>query len=204
MDGDPKTISLTEAFRVLLRARHPGRLADEIKSYDWFRRPETRRKDCDPVEVDAATDALRLLDDGIRSGKLPLLGIRGPGIPLVGIDQGELTLGSELLNVDVFSNILKLYWSARSLTVSREYTNVRTNRADVLELIPPLVPVAAAKWMLDRAEANAVKGGVAKRADMIADCKNATGATKREAEAAFNSLPEHLRRKRGNLSKRPG
>jgi hypothetical protein len=60
------------------------------------------------------------------------------------------------------------------------------------------------EWMRKTAEANAAKGSLAKRDAMIRDCRAETGCTKREAEAAYSSLPERLRTQRGPPKRQQG
>jgi hypothetical protein len=147
-----KRVTLAEAFylllRALLRTRGLGEeVAGEVNSYEWFRHPEARQRHHTPEDLEAATEAHNLLDGSIRAGKLTLFGIRGPGVPLTQIDQGELELGPELLNIDVFANALKLYWSDQSLEVARTYAKVVCIEADVLALIPGAAPISGAEKM---------------------------------------------------------
>ena len=60
----------------------------------------------------------------------------------------------------------------------------------------PPAEAPAAVWMRRKAAANARGGKSEKREWMLSACMNETGCTKREAQAAYNSLPDALKRKR--------
>jgi hypothetical protein len=69
----------------------------------------------------------------------------------------------------------------------------------------PKPPSPGAKeWMKNEAERLNAAEQKGKRASMVKDCMEATGCTKREAEAAHATLPEGLRRRRGKPTKNSG
>jgi hypothetical protein len=125
-------VTPAEAFRMLLRSRWPGPLADEIKSYAWFQRAYARQRDCMAEEVDQAKEAIKLLRESIQSGAIRLRGVFYAQMPPAAIDPAEQMLGE----LDVFAATLTLYKSPQSLRVARIYRTVFCIRADVLKLLP--------------------------------------------------------------------
>jgi nucleoid DNA-binding protein len=111
----PRTVTLVEAFRRILRAQYPERpgLADEIKSYAWlyfdpnrrvvdpyyvdvggerFWRGEVRPGEGREDEVKAFKDAHRWLEEFVRQehGKFRLRGVLDPRKPLDDIDPADV------------------------------------------------------------------------------------------------------------------
>jgi hypothetical protein len=69
---------------------------------------------------------------------------------------------------------------------------------EIERMWPKPPPLPAVDWMLQEAErALKAAGHLCKRHDLIERCKTETGCTRREAEAAHKTLPEHLRGGRG-------
>jgi hypothetical protein len=60
----------------------------------------------------------------------------------------------------------------------------------------PPAEASAAIWMRRKAAASAREGKREKREWMVSACIKETGCTGREARAAYNSLPDALKRKR--------
>ena len=80
MGRSPRTVSLEEAFRRILRAIYPDRpaLADEIHSYSWDWFPYSTSLTSD--EVIAVNEAFKLLDRGVADGKYRLCRVLGPAL----------------------------------------------------------------------------------------------------------------------------
>ena len=72
MGRSPRTVTLEEAFRRILRANYPDRpaLADEIQSYswDWFANSQRFGTHLTSDEVIAVNQAFKLLDKGFSDG----------------------------------------------------------------------------------------------------------------------------------------
>jgi hypothetical protein len=128
-----KMITLTEAFRVLLRAGYPQRpaLADEIQSYRYFHSApfdkETGRR-IDP-EAQAADEALAKLKDAVISESVRLRARLGDNTPN-DIEPMEVVWNG----VHVFDNTLEVYERGRTL---RTYRNVHCYAAEIDALISP-------------------------------------------------------------------
>jgi hypothetical protein len=75
---------------------------------------------------------------------------------------------------------------------------------EIKRAFPKPPPPSAMEWMLTEAEDNFADGKIAKRDDMLDRCREATGCTKREAEAAHKSLPDKFKIRRGKPPKNPG
>jgi hypothetical protein len=134
--GDDETLTLVEWFHRLLRAKCPASTVT-IDSYDWFRYPETRSRDCSPDEVSAALWALETQRVSVRSeaarlrGRLiGVAGTKGPeqDIPRSDRLEGELDVfggGDVAKRAKSEPNRLKVYDSEGGLSTSRVYTDVR-------------------------------------------------------------------------------
>jgi len=68
----------------------------------------------------------------------------------------------------------------------------------------PKAPPSAVDWMRTEAERLKAASQIGKRDSMVKDCMNATGCTKRAAEAAHKALPQEFRRSQGKPPKNPG
>ena len=122
----PRTVTLVEAFRRILRAIYPDRpaLADEIQSYAWplfdpnrrcvdpdlsgpFLRGEERAGEGRDDEVKAFNEAHRRLGEFVRQehGKFRLRGALHPSKPLEDIDPADVR-DSKL---DVFAGRLRVF-----------------------------------------------------------------------------------------------
>src|SRR5262249_30384456 len=73
---------------------------------------------------------------------------------------------------------------------------------EVKRAFPTLPAPSAQDWMLKEAQRLRAAGLVGKRDDMVSRCRNETGCTKRQAEAAHKELSEELRRPRGKPPKK--
>jgi hypothetical protein len=109
MGRSPRTVTLVDAFRVILRAIYPDRpaLADEIQSYDWdyfFGHRWWFETNLTSDEVIAVNKALKLLDEFVEEG-IRLRGALHPSKPLGEIDSADVS-GSKL---DVFAEKLRVF-----------------------------------------------------------------------------------------------
>jgi hypothetical protein len=68
---------------------------------------------------------------------------------------------------------------------------------EIKQTWPKPPPPRATDWMLKEAQRLQAAGRIGKRDDMVRRCREETGCTKRQAEAAHKDLPEDLRRSRG-------
>jgi nucleoid DNA-binding protein len=108
----PRTVSIEEAFRRILRALYPARpaLADEIQSYDWdsFRGHHWWHEETNltPDEVIAVNKAFELLDQlVVEQGKIRLRGALHPSKPLEDIDPADTSAGK----LHVFDGKLRVF-----------------------------------------------------------------------------------------------
>jgi hypothetical protein len=130
-----KMIPLIEAFRRVLRARYPARLAlaDEIESFRWFWKPfdGSIRP---PEEVQAAADACDVLRDAIASQSVRLLG-RLNGARADDIHATEI----DRRGIGIFTNDLEVYEPRTEHTdfkvLPRKYTHVHCYAEDIEALI---------------------------------------------------------------------
>jgi hypothetical protein len=126
-----KMLTLTEAFRTVLRARYPSRpaLADEIQTYRYFHSARwchcgSRRID---PEAQAADEALTILKDGIMSGAVRLRAIVDGKMP-DDIEPMEMNRNE----IHVFGNCMDVCEGPRTL---RTYRNLHCYAADIDALI---------------------------------------------------------------------
>jgi hypothetical protein len=145
--ADPKTLTLVEWFHRLFRAKCPASTIT-IDSYDWFRYPETRGRDCSPDEVSAALGALKTQRDSVRSEEVRLrgrligvAGAKGPekAIPKEDLLDGELYVfgGRDVAQrAKAEPNRLKVYDSDSGLRTRRVYADVRVVLADAIRTMP--------------------------------------------------------------------
>jgi hypothetical protein len=125
----PRTVTLAEAFRAILRAIYPGRpaLADEIQSYAWLYFDPNRREDREGEfredEVKAFQEAHTLLEQ-IAKGKFGLRGALDPSKPLGDIDPADVEVGK----LDIFAGELRVFLHNK---VVRTYRQVRCYETDV-------------------------------------------------------------------------
>jgi hypothetical protein len=193
MDDDPKTISVVEAFRTLLRARHPGPLADEIKSYDWFRHPETRRKDCDPVEVDAAVEASMRLQEGIKTRTIRLRGKLWAGASGEGPEQNISAADQREGELHIFDETLKI---GSGLATQRCFVKARCVEADVMLLISPSEaapsePQTRLRKIVDKESALLPRDNLPKRDTLVSDIQGRHDLSGTEAEAVTKMIWPH-------------
>jgi hypothetical protein len=73
----------------------------------------------------------------------------------------------------------------------RRWQWVEFEEADQIKRAFPRPDISAQSWMLKNASRDQ------KRDSLVRDCMNATGCTKRSAEAAYKDLPDTQRRRRG-------
>jgi hypothetical protein len=112
MQRFPRTVTLGDAFRIILRARYSSRpaLADEIRSYAWFWYDASLPKE----EVAVAKEALNALKEGIAQGKIRLRGALDLSLPLQNIDpadvrSGELHIFDGTLEVSLNNKVVRTY-----------------------------------------------------------------------------------------------
>lgn len=132
-----KMITLTEAFRVLLRAGYPQRpaLADKIQSHLYFHyapidKSTGRRVD---AEAQAADDALALLRGAIVSQSIRLRGRLGDNLP-ADIDPTEVTGNG----ISVFNNALEVYQPSTNISpfrMLRTYLNVHCYEHEIKSIL---------------------------------------------------------------------
>jgi hypothetical protein len=129
----PEWIALTEAFRMILRSKHPVRpaLADEIQSYAWDHFQGTRfwfETNLTSDEIIAVNKTLELLNESVADKKIRLRGAPGPSKPLEDIDSadGKLHVFDEKFEVVRNNKIIRTYYRVhcngtdiRSLCVKR-------------------------------------------------------------------------------------
>jgi hypothetical protein len=132
-------IAPIEAFRIILRAIYPDnpRLAARIKSRQYFfsgqRKYKYRLPPESPVEGTApdhlryAHEALRILEDGVRSQKIALQGARGAEPPAP-INSADSATGK----FDVFAETLEIH--TRGVR-DYLYQRVWCSRTDVIALV---------------------------------------------------------------------
>jgi hypothetical protein len=106
----PRTVSIEEAFRRILREIYPDRpaLADEIQSYDWdyfFGHRWWFETNLTSDEVIAVNKALKLLDElVVEQGEIRLRGALHPSKPLEDIDPAD----AKVSKPDVFAGKLRV------------------------------------------------------------------------------------------------
>ena len=112
MGRSPRTVTVAQAFREILRENYADRpaLADEIQSYDWDYFQGTRwwfETKLTSDEVIAVNKAFELLDEFVVEwGKIRLRGaLNHPSKPVEAIDPADVT-GSKL---DVFAGKLRVF-----------------------------------------------------------------------------------------------
>jgi hypothetical protein len=176
----------------------------------------------------AAKEALALLTDKVESGK-----IRIRDDTLTTIKRRERLLGELDVFVGSFTVYHRLPRAVINRIYPKVFCvekDVLRVEEGVLKRLPPDAPAAgtaptpdaeagpeelppppvtrpaelAVTWMLNQANAYAAKGSIGKRGTMISACTTVTGCTKRDAEAAHKSLPDHLKRRRGKPRKNSG
>ncbi len=104
--------------------------------------------------------------------------------------------------------VVGVHGDMSALTPLRPYNGTRWHfvefEADEIQKALPKPPSpSAVEWMLKEAKLHA-QGSMGKRDDMVGRCMKATNCTKRVAEAAHKSLPEHLKRNKGKPPKTLG
>jgi hypothetical protein len=116
----PRTVTLVEAFRMILRAIYPARpaLADEVESFWW--------NDCKrlPAEDAAVNKARELLKEQVARAKFRLRGVLDPHKPLENIDPADAKVGM----LDIFAGELRVFLHNK---VVRTYRQVRCYETDV-------------------------------------------------------------------------
>jgi hypothetical protein len=86
----------------------------------------------------------------------------------------------------------------------RKWHSIEFEADEIKKAWPKPPPEPAKDWMKNEADRLKAVNQIGKRESMIKDCMKATGCTKREAEAAYKTLPDGLRRSRGKPPKNPG
>jgi hypothetical protein len=155
-DGDDdEPLTLVEAFRILLRARRPGSLADEIDSYNRLHyRPDGSNRD--PDEAADAVATSKQLDEAIRDYLLPMTARRGRRGPFQPVGREDQRLSDER---HIFKSELRFYWPG-GLVVDweRSFSECTVRRGAVLGLIQPAIQQVV--WTLGRAVTSIWLAGV--------------------------------------------
>jgi hypothetical protein len=146
---DDELLTLVEAFRLVLRDRRPGPLADEINSYDdiHFKADDMVGPKApghsyllplrDQDVIDDAVAAAKLIEDAIRDCRLPVIARRGGKGPF----EPAGRLYQRFSRPHVFESELRLYEPGRNVVdKERSWSDCLVRRADVLWLIAPPVP----------------------------------------------------------------
>jgi hypothetical protein len=134
-----KWIEPAEAFRVLLRARHPehAAVADEIMSYRWFYYWRSLEV---PEDVYQAVDAvLKELQQHIREGRIRLRGELDGNLP-ADIDEIDCKRARDLCVFAMRSHNagdLPIYREGHGLKTDRVYHRVHCNADDLAKLVNP-------------------------------------------------------------------
>jgi hypothetical protein len=135
-----KTITMTEAFRVVLRAGYPQRpaLADEIRDIHYFHQPfdKTTGRRIDP-EVQAADDALAVLKEAVNKQSIRLRAWLGDNPP-ADIEPMEVAWNG----VHVFDGTIEVY-GERGRTL-RTYRNVHCYAAEIAAIVAGATPCVSA------------------------------------------------------------
>jgi len=84
------------------------------------------------------------------------------------------------------------------------WQDIEFDADEIRRAFPKPPPPSAIEWMLNEAERLHAAGIIGKHDDMLGRCREVTGCTKREAEAAHKSLPDEFKRQRGKPRKSPG
>jgi hypothetical protein len=116
----PRTITLEEAFRRILRAIYLDRpaLADEVESFWWNDRKRL------PDEDAAVNKARELLKERVARAKFRLRGVLDPHKPLEDIDPADAEAGM----LDIFAGELRVFLHNK---VVRTYRQVHCDETDV-------------------------------------------------------------------------
>jgi hypothetical protein len=138
MERFPRTVSIEEAFRRLLRAIYPERpaLADEIQSYDWdsgrghhWWHEETNLTSDEVIDVNKAFE---LLDElVVEQGEIKLRGALHPSKRLEGIDPADVR-GSKL---HVFAGRLRVFDGHKHI---KTYYRVHCYETDIRRCVAEL------------------------------------------------------------------
>jgi len=178
-------------------------LASETLAWIILRKPLSLEKnEWTPDMGPKLKDAQRTLAGALSSGRVHAYGRREPQGPIGPMPNDSFRDQGVPVVVGAHGDLTSLaphkpYAGPRWLSIEFE--------ADEIEREwPKPPPPSAMKWMHKEAEAQAGRGTIGKRDVMVRDCMNATGCTKREAEAAHKSLPDKLKRQRGKPRKSPG
>jgi hypothetical protein len=116
----PRTVSLEEAFRRILRAIYSERpaLADEVKSFWWKDRKRL------PDEDVAVNKAHELFEERVARGKIRLRGVLDLRKPREDIDPADAKNGK----LDIFAGELRVFLNNK---VVRTYRQVHCYEADL-------------------------------------------------------------------------
>jgi hypothetical protein len=190
-----RMLTLTEAFRTILRASYPSRpaLADEVDGRDYFRPPLDGSKR--PVEeVQAVSDALDILKDAIANqsvrlhGRLDLAGERPADIYPTEITRA---------GISVFDNVLDVWQPTTRVSRFRQlpiYLNVHCYAADIMALIAPAddPEVSTAVLSVDQGEVREVAKPAGFRT-------NKQAALKAKCATWIAALPEQPARRKPDV-----
>jgi hypothetical protein len=81
------------------------------------------------------------------------------------------------------------------------WESIEFEEAEIKQEFPSPPKQSIQEWMYQEAERYRADGKIGKREFMLKDCQKVTGCTSREAKAAYNLLPDHLKLKRGKPAK---
>jgi hypothetical protein len=139
MGRSPRTVTLAEAFRTVLRAIYPDRpaLADEIQSYGWDWFPYSTNLISD--EVIAVNKAFTLLDELVAREKIGLRGALGLSKPLEDIDPDD----ARVSKLDVFGGKLRVFHDKK---VIKTYCRVHCYETDVDRATKQRSETKRSKW----------------------------------------------------------
>jgi hypothetical protein len=167
------------------------RLTEPFKQYADFGLNLSGELSREPTRLSYSDDeAWRQLCQAVRDGAIKAFS-----------DEGEVPTA-------IFSNPGSLQYSRPHNEITAPwgcYHHVRLEAAKIALLWPIRDPASpASKWMLEYAERQANQGRKVKKDDGRRECIAATGATWRQAEQAYQELPEKYKYlPRGPYSTRP-
>jgi hypothetical protein len=169
--------------------------------------------DIEAAEIDL-TEAIRA---GVPAWGQPRPYARKEQIPVGDLDPGRIDRKATPVSVahqpkvivSRYGNITILPRQRSADYQGPRWSDIEVDAARLMEARPRPVDeptstaALAVEWMLKEAGTLAAAGNKGKRDQMVSDCMNVVGCTKREAEDAHKRLPDHLRRRRGRSPKSP-
>jgi hypothetical protein len=146
----------------------------------------------------------KMLAEAISAGHVRAWGRAKPHASLEQIPDDQFRISGLTLIVSPHGELATLPPHKLTSYKGRLWYGIEFDSDEIKRAFPKPPPPSAMEWMLTEAEDNFADGKIAKRDDMLDRCREATGCTKREAEAAHKSLPDKFKIRRGKPPKNPG